>query len=178
MNRIIIFFLFLQVTLIQLSGCSIARYPTEDISKNPKAIHMEFKGIEDFKKIFNDVNTEPIPGKNAVTIKWSGINKFNKIEFDTNKTSSIKYHRNIIYQAPHVNIKLELPNGRKHPVFFDTGFNGTILFSSDIALENKLEIYPSGSMLQTRTSGICIIPELNSSRFLPSRFPVPVPGIR
>ncbi len=152
---------FCLLTILQLSGCSIARYPTAAISKNPETVHLEFKSIVDLKKVFSDVKIQNDPNnKNIIIITCSGLNIFDKIKFDANNTSSIKYHRNLLYREPHVNIKLKLSNGHKHPVFFDTGFDGTILLSSDLALKNKLAIYPSGPMLPISSSGICIIPEL------------------
>ncbi len=49
MNKFMPLFLFLQFALLQLSGCSIARYSTGDISKNSKVVHLNINDIQDLK---------------------------------------------------------------------------------------------------------------------------------
>ncbi|MBN2590294.1 MAG: hypothetical protein JXA96_10565 [Sedimentisphaerales bacterium] len=163
MNKFLPLFLFLQYALLQLSGCSIARYPTGDISKNPKAVLMELKSIKDYEKIFSGVKTEPIPGQNTVKITMSGLKPvIGSIELGSNKNFSAKYHRSLINQAPNVFIIVEFPNGRKYTAYLDTGCPGYGILTSDIVLDNKLAVLPSGPLIQfSGVSGICYIPVLN-----------------
>ena len=148
-------------TILNASGCSIARYQTGDISKNPEAVKMEFLSIKDYERVFTDVKTERIPGKNAVKIALGGLkHEIGSIELGANKTFSVKYHYSLIHQAPNVYIDVEFPNGRKYTAYLDTGCPGYSILTSDIVLDNKLPVLPNGPLIKTSTSGICHIPEL------------------
>ncbi len=159
MKNIVKLFLFLQLALLQLSGCSIAPHPTADISKNPKAVQMKFKSLADFKRLFPDAKFKH-EGENAYTAI------FNPAGYQTNikninpgdeKEVSVKYYRNFLHKAPNVSVLVEFPNGDKYPAYLDTGFPVSIMLTSDIVLDNKFEILPiKGDTFQ----GICRIPEL------------------
>jgi hypothetical protein len=163
MKKLIPLFWLLLFALLQFSGCSIDRYSTGDISKNPKVVKMEFKSIKDYEKIFTGVKIEPIPDKSAIKISWGSPKpEIGSIELGANKTFSMKYHRSLINRAPNVSIPVNFPNGHKHTAYLDTGFSGYGLLSGDIAIDNKLAVLPSGPLVQcSGVSGICFIPELN-----------------
>jgi hypothetical protein len=164
MNKSMSLFLFLLFALLQLSGCSIARYSTSDISKNPKVVKMEFKSVKDYEKIFSNVKIEPIPDKNALKITYSGLKPMiGSIEVGSNKTFSIKYRRSLIHPAPYVHIPVEFPNGRRYTAYLDTGCPGYCYLTSDIVLDNKLAVLPSGQLIKfSGVSGLCYIPILNT----------------
>ena len=159
MNKSVTLFLFLQVALLQLSGCSISIYPTRDISKDPKAVKMEFKNPADFKRLYPNSTLKIQDRKFIVTYNTADYQtSIKNIDLAGEKEVSIKYHRSFLYDAPNVSVMVEFPNGNKYPAYVDTGFPVNILLTSDVVLDNKFEIHPiTGCTFQ----GICKIPELN-----------------
>ena len=147
MKRFVLVFLLLQFVLVQLAGCSIAPYPTGDISKNPSLAHFDMNNLPFAVKIEHQQDE----GKKI-------MRAIPKYELGANKTFSIKYHRSLIYSAPNVNIFVEFPNGRKYAAYLDTGGPGVALLTSDIVLDNRYAIMPVDS---NSNVGICHIPELN-----------------
>lgn len=161
MNKFLPLFLFLQVALVQLSGCSLDIYPTDDISKNPKAIHIETKSLKDIQGLYSDVQTKFDPNSGRPYIVWNlgnYITKIPNIDTGDKKDFSLKYYRSLVHSAPNVSVMVEFPNGCKYPAMLDTGLSSNMLLTSDIVLDNKFMIHPiTGDTFQ----GICRIPEMN-----------------
>jgi len=161
MKRNLLIVLLLLSVLIQLSGCSLAPHKTADISKNPKAIHIETKGLEDIQGLYSNVQTLIDPNTGNRGIAWdlsSYMTEIRNIEIGDNKEVTMKYYRNFVHSAPNVSVMVEFANGRKYPAALDTGFSVNILLTSDIVLDNKFKIHPlTGDTFQ----GICRIPEMN-----------------
>ena len=161
MKRKTISILLLLFAFVQLSGCSIAPYKTVDISKDPRAVQMEFTSIEEVKRIIPNAKFER-KDNDIIFIHNTNSSEFQtsikNIDLGNEKEVTVKYYRNFLNEAPNVSIILELPNGKKYPAWLDTGFPVNILLTSDIALETKFEIFPfTGGTFQ----GICQIPEFN-----------------
>jgi hypothetical protein len=140
--------LFLLSALAQVSGCSFARYPVGALSRDPEVARIELKTIEDYRKMFSDVEIADRASDDGVTLKMSGVRP-PIIELGSDKTLSVKYHRSLICEAPQVHIILEFPNGRKYPAYLDTGAPGSMILTGDIVLDNKFVILPSGPSFQT-----------------------------
>ena len=156
-NFITFFYLF---AILQLSGCSINTYPTGDISKNPKAVKMEFRSIEDVKRLYPNANIDIQDDVATYSYYRYDYQEYIKnIDFNDENTISVKYYRSLIYTAPNVSVMLELPNGNKYPAYVDTGCPTNMLLTSDIVLENKFEILPITD--NNKFQGICQIPEFN-----------------
>jgi hypothetical protein len=172
MNKLVPLFLFLQLALLHISGCSFALYQTDYLSKNPAPAYVDVNN-----PIFG---VELIPGpknKNIMTFrlnKKNGVIQVNNgdinanirhfyvtpnIEFGADKTISVKYCYSLRNQAPNVYINVELPNGHDYSAALDTGYSGVALLTSDIVLDNKLAIWPYGFSINSE-SGVCQIPEL------------------
>ncbi len=154
-NRFISICLLLFSALMQLSGCSYARYDTADISKNPSIVYVDINnplfGVEIIHRAKVNGGREAIISKKVPVIP--------KIEPGANTTFSMKYYRSLIYSSPNVGISVEFPTGRKYPAYLDTGFNGFIVLTSDIVLDNKLEIFKDDFLFFN--DGECHIPVLN-----------------
>ena len=161
MNKFLPLFLFLQVALLHLSGCSLAPHTTADISKNPKAIHIETKSLEDIQGLYSDVQIKFDPNSSNSCLVWNlgnYITKIPNIDTGDKKEVSLKYYRSLVHSAPNVSVMVEFPNGRKYPAMLDTGFPVSMLLTSDVVLDNKFKIHPiTGNTFQ----GICRIPEMN-----------------
>lgn len=144
MGRPVLIALFL--LLMQISGCSFGRYSTGDISKNPSLVNLDA----------NSVRNE------LVLDKTTGIarSRNTRVEFGSDKTFSVKYHRSVVYEAPNVNISVALPNGSKYVAYLDTGAPGYVIVGSDVVLDNKFPIWPAFYSDGHTSMGICRIPEL------------------
>ena len=133
--------------LFQLSGCSIATYPTADISENPSLVHFDINNPP------FDADIEYLIRNGAVDIK--GMKVLPKFEFGANTTFSVKYHRSKMFTAPNATIPVEFPNGLKYGAYLDTGFSEYILLTSDVVLDNKFSILP---ITNSVAQGLCHIP--------------------
>ena len=139
MNKFVPLFLFLQFALLQLSGCSLAVYPIDDITKSPSIVLADVNKppFADVKLVDrNDVNSD------GSVIKETRIQVIPEIELELNTIFTMKYHRSLLYKAPNVNVPIKFPNGSKYIGTLDTGFGGSFLLTSDVALDNKLTIRP------------------------------------
>jgi hypothetical protein len=148
MKQNILITLLLISVLVQLSGCSYAPYPADDISKNPSLVHIDANNPRFFGKI-TIINADG--QENTITIRKEVIPK---LELGANKTFSLKYD-----SAPNVRIPVEFPNRCRYAAFLDSGFSGYILLTSDVVLENKFAISPISS--NSTIQGICHIPAFN-----------------
>lgn len=161
MNKSLTFVLLLQLALMQLSGCSLAPHPTADISKNSKAIHIEVKTLEDFRKLFSNLQITLDPNMKMAKVVYNTKNIKNgigNIDPGPKEEVSLKYYRSLVHKAPNVSVYIEFPNGRKYPALVDTGFPVNILLTSDVVLDNKFAIYP---IKNCTFQGICRIPQMN-----------------
>ncbi len=153
---------FLPAVLVTLSGCSLGIYPTSDLSKDPQIGHMEFKSVSDVKRLFPNATFE-LKNDNTYIFKYNTGDiqtNIKCIDLRDEKTVSVKYHRNLVHDAPNVSVLLEFANSRKQPALLDTGFPVSILLTSDIVSNNQFIIYPlkgTGDTFQ----GICKIPKFD-----------------
>ena len=185
MKKALIISSLLICAAMQLSGCSLDIYPTDDISKNPKAVLFNINDIEhltsfpfyeleidskdeklkvnieqdDRSKIIEDflnkikANAEPGAEDIHFRAKYTVIPFIREIDTKANKKFSVKYSRSSIDKSPNVYIPIEFTNGCKYRASVDSGFNGYVLLTPDIVIDNKLTILPSFSA--------CSIPVLN-----------------
>ncbi len=148
MKLIVPITIVLLFALMLIFGCSIAQYPTGDISKNPSLAHFDVNNLPfDVKKEYQQ--------DKGITI----ITVVPKFEPGANKTFSMKYHHSLIYSAPNVHIPVEFPNGRKYIAYLDTGLPFYVFLTSDIILDYKLSIWPMDP--NDTFKGLCHIPVLN-----------------
>lgn len=184
MKKALIISSLLILIAIQFSGCSIARYSTGDISKNPKVVCLDINDINVLKSFpFYELELKSQDDKLKVTFdqsdKNSKIDNFIKkiksnaepgtqvdigvtyvikpliteVKTGENKTFSVKYHHDLIHSSQQISVPVEFPNGQKYTAFLDTGCPGYSLLTSDIVIDNNLEVIPK--------FGVCKIPILN-----------------
>jgi len=101
-------------------------------------------------------NIKPGTEKIGITIKYAYESVITDIDLPDNQTFSVKYHRCLLHDAPNISIPVEFPNGRKYIAYLDTGFDSSVILTSDIVIKNKLRILPIADMT---FQGMCHIPE-------------------
>ena len=128
-----------------------------ELKSHNETLKVTFNESDKNSKIDNFIKKIKATVKPGTKVEFAVIYTFKSLirEIDTggNKTFSVKYQTSLVSSDSQVLIPVEFPNGRKYIAYLDTGCPGYGMLTSDIVIDNNLEVIPK--------FGVCKVPLLN-----------------